>query len=173
VAKITRACMSMANRRDGGVVVVGVGEASKGELLLEGLKPAELATWRHDDLADTLSEYADPGLSFESQFLEYEGKTYLVIEVREFPDVPALCKRDYQDVLRKGACYVRTRRKPESVEIPTQEGMRDLLDLGIEKGVRRFLTQAHLAGHSLSGAPPPSDEDQFDSELSDLAPDAP
>lgn len=167
-AKVVRACLSMANNRDGGIVVIGVEEGDAGELLPVGLTEDELATWQHDHLADTLAEYADPSISFDSQVTDHQGNSYMVIEVHEFPDIPVLCKKEYQGVLRRGACYVRTRRKPETAEISTQQDMRDLLDLATEKGVRKFLTQAYEAGLSVSGRRPRTDEELFESEISDL-----
>ena len=157
----------MANNRNGGTVVIGVDD-NHGELVPVGLTDAELATWYHDHLADTLAEYADPSVSFDTQVIQHQGKSYVVIEVHEFPDIPILCKKEHQDALRKGACYVRTRRKPETAEIPTQEDMRDLLDLAVEKGVRKFITQAHAAGLSVSGQRPPTDEELFESEILDF-----
>ena len=167
-AKIVRACLSMVNNRDGGKVVLGIAEGESGDLVQVGLTADEVASWQHDHLADTLAEYADPSISFESQVIEHEGNSYVVIDVHEFPDIPVLCKKQYQDVLRRGACYVRTRRKPETAEIPTQEDMRDLLDLANEKGVRKFVTQAYAAGLSVSGQRLPTDEEIFESEISDF-----
>ena len=94
----------------------------------------------------------------------------MVIHVEEFADVPVLCKRAYDDVLRDGACYVRPRRKPETTDIPTYADMRDLLDLAIEKGVRRLLAQAQRAGLAV---PPEitvvaTDQELFDEQLGDL-----
>ncbi len=70
----------------------------------------------------------------------------MVLYIAEFDDIPILCKKDYPDVLRKGACYVRPRRKPETTEIPTQEDMRDLLELAAEKRLRKHLEQTKRAG---------------------------
>jgi len=90
--------------------------------------------------------------------------------VEEFSDVPVLCKRDYDDLLRAGACYVRPRRKPETTEIPTQADMRDLLDLATEKGVTRFLERAKGVGLFISPTieTSTSDQDRFDEQLGDL-----
>ena len=57
-----------------------------------------------------------------------------------------LCKRDYQGVLRSGACYVRSSRKPETSEIPTQTEMRELLQLATDKAVMRRLTEYRRMG---------------------------
>ena len=124
--------LGMANRRDGGRVIIGVQDI--GSVLNPiGLDEAQLATWNYDHVSDRVAVYADPGVVFDLEIKEYNGRSYVVIQVEEFGDVPVLCKRAYDDVLRDGACYVRPRRKPETTEIPTYADMRDLLDLATEK----------------------------------------
>ena len=54
------------------------------------------------------------------------------------------------------------------MEIPTQADMRDLLDLATEKGVRRFVAQARVAGLSLSGELPSTDAELFHKQLIDF-----
>ena len=166
-AKVIRVILSMANRQNGGLVIVGVAE-TQNELEPAGLTHDEIASWAYDDLASMLAEFADPSVEFETEVVELDGRQLLVIRVREFGDIPILCKRDYPNVLRKGACYVRSRRKPETAEIPTQEDMRDLLALAIKKGLKQFVTQAHAAGLVISGQPPPTDAEQFENQISDL-----
>jgi hypothetical protein len=127
-----------------------------------------LVSWNFDAVADQIARYADPSVNFGLETKGYNGGRYVVIEVEEFSDIPVLCKRSYDDVLRDGACYVRTRRKPETSEIPTQTEMRDLLDLAIDKGVSLYLERARRLGLYI---PPdgtyPSDQDQFDEQLGD------
>ena len=118
----------MANRRDGGRVFIGVEEVDD-ELNLVGLNEVDLATWNYDDVADRFAVYADPSVSFEREVKEYNGNQYVILYIEEFAEIPVLCKRDYQGVLRSGACYVRSSRKPETSEIPTQTEMRELLQL--------------------------------------------
>lgn len=168
LAKVVRATISMANRRDGGLLVVGIDEDANGVPIPTGISETNLQTWNHDDFADSLAEYVDPSVIFELEIITFDSKKFLLIHVREFEDIPVLCKKTYADVLRAGACYVRTRRKPETVEIPTQVDMRDLLDLAIEKGVRRFVSQSRAAGLGLTGALPPTDKELFNKQLGDL-----
>ena len=167
-AKVTRAAQSMANRRDGGIVIIGIDENRNGELNLVGLTDQDLLGWERDELGDSFAEFSDPPFSFEVETLGYEGKSFVVITVDEFADIPILCKKSFPDVLRKGACYVRTRRKPETVEIPSQENMRDLLELAIEKGVRRFIQQAFSAGLSLSPETISTDAQLFDNQINNF-----
>lgn len=167
LAQVVRAALGMANRRDGGIIIVGM-EDNGSVLKPVGIIDTDLATWKFDQVADRIAEYADPYISFELESRFHEGKTYVVINVHEFEEIPVLCKKDYQGILRRGACYVRTRRKPETTEIPSQAEMRDLLDLANEKGVRKFVTQAQAAGLDISGAEPPTDQELYDQQLGDL-----
>ena len=166
-AQVVRAALAMANRRDGGKVIIGV--ADNGGLLSPiGLNEDDLNTWRYDDIAAGIAAYADPSVSFERQLKEDNGNQYIILEVDEFTDIPVLCRTDYQDVLRKGACYVRSRRKPETSEIPTQEDMRDLLELAIDKGVVRYLARAERVGSIVSPSAIPQSTERFERERSDL-----
>ena len=169
VAQVVKAVLGMANRRDGGSVIVGV-QDDEGSLTPVGVSANDLRSWTYDAVADQIARYADPAVRFEREVKEYEGNHYVVLEVSEFSDVPVLCKRAFDNVLRDGACYVRTRRKPETTEIPTQTGMRDLLDLAIEKGVRQFLERAERVGLSVPQLiePAASDQERFDEQLGDL-----
>ena len=169
VAQVVKAVLAMANRRHGGLVVIGV-EESGSEYNWIGLSESELNTWNFDHVSDRIGAYADPSVSFDLEIRENDGKKFVLLQVEEFIDIPVLCRRSYDDVLREGACYVRSRRKPESTDVPTQADMRDLLELAIEKGVRRFLAQAHSVGLIVppTSDPSSSDQDRFDQQLGDL-----
>jgi predicted HTH transcriptional regulator len=168
LARVIRAVIGMANRRDGGLVIIGVDEDDNKRPVPSGISDEDLSTWTHDDFADASATYADPNVSFDLETVDCEGKKFIVIHVEEFEDFPVICKRDFPDVLRSGACYVRPRRKPETVEIPTHTDMRDLLELAAEKGVRRFIKQAHGAGLGLTAETISSDAELFDKQLGDL-----
>ena len=159
--------MAMANRSDGGIVVIGVGDDGA-VLSWVGVSAEELATWNADPVGDRIAAYADPPPSCEVSTPSYEGKTYVVLEVEEFGDVPVICKRSYEGVLREGATYVRPRRKPESVEVPTSADMRDLLDLASEKMARRLLASAERLGLRLTAPAGPDDAMLFRAEVEDL-----
>lgn len=156
--------MAMANRRDGGRVIIGV-EDTGTSLIPTGLTPDELSTWRFDHVGDSLASYADPPVAFEIEILEYTNASFVIITVAEFEEIPVLCKRDYQGVLRDGACYVRSWRKPESVEVPSHSEMRDLLDLAADKQVRRFYRRATAAGLLQPAPTEQSSTELYDAEL--------
>ena len=166
-AQLVRAVLAMANRRDGGKVIIGV-EDDEGVLTPVGLNEDDLITWRYDDIADGIATYADPSISFEREVKEYNGNQYVVLEIDEFADIPVLCKRDYQGVLRDGACYVRSRRKPETAELPTQEDIRDLLELATEKKLRERLAQLERVGLIILPSVRLQSTERFERERRDL-----
>lgn len=144
-AKVVRAVLGMANTQDGGLVVIGV-EDKAGALSPVGVAESDMPTWRYDDVAAGIAAYADPFVSFEQEIRERDGKRFVLLNIREFEEIPVLCRKEYPDVLRPGACYVRTRRKPETSEIPSQTEMRELLGLSVKKGLRRFMGQVLASG---------------------------
>lgn len=167
LAKVTRAVLGMANRRDGGVIVIGVAEHLN-QLQPRGLNPADLATWSYDAVAAGIAPYVDPKISFELEVHHHQGANYVVLLVEEFDDIPVLCGRDYQAVLRKGGLYVRTRRQPETTEVPSQTEMRELLDLATEKRVRSLLLTAQRVGLQQAGPSALTDEQRFEEQLRDF-----
>lgn len=97
-ARIVRAALGMANLQDGGRIIIGVNEQG-GVLNPVGLTVADLATWRYDDVAAGFAAYADPALDFELSVPEYQGKRFILLEIREFDELPVLCKTTYQGPL--------------------------------------------------------------------------
>lgn len=173
-AKIARAVLGLANHRDGGIIVIGV-EDRKGTIMPVGLSVEDLSTWTHDDVSTSIAAYADPSVSFDLQILKHEEGNYVILRVYQFDDIPVLCKQEYskgtQIVLRKGACYVRSGHKPETSEIPSQEDMRNLLELAIDNGVSKFVARAHKAGFTIGPPPtplPPNHQALFEAQLKDL-----
>lgn len=97
LAKVVRASLSMGNLRDGGVVVLGITDTAPQEML-PGLSDADLAAWvDYDTISARFGEYADPPLRFDiGETTLNTGSRVVVIEVREFAEVPHLCSRSYE-----------------------------------------------------------------------------
>lgn len=171
--QVARAVLGMANRRDGGRVVLGIREDRPGELEYIGLTAAEAATWRPDDLAAALAPIADPYVAVNVEEHHYEEKLYLLLQVQEFEEVPVICRRHFppsltagqSPILRAAAIYVRTRRKPETSELPSQTEMRELIELATEKRIRSLFGTLGRAG--LEVASQPRAEDRYQAELPD------
>jgi predicted HTH transcriptional regulator len=171
-AKVTKAALGMVNRAGGGLIFIGIDELPEGgEPVLTGLNDLVRDSWNYDDIAAGFAPAADPRLTFDREVLVYEGKSFVVLTIHEFEDIPVLCAKDYNHggvgILRKGALYVRSRGKPETTEVPTQTEMRAVLDLAIDKGVRAFLARSGRVGLHVPPAAEPDDAMKFADELAE------
>lgn len=162
--KVAKAALSMANHRDGGHIVIGIDD-TRMAAMLPGLTRAQATSWlAYDHVSRKLAEYADPPVRFElAERVLPSQAIVVVLQIFQFDDVPLLCRRDAPGVLRKGACYVRSHRVPETAEIPTAVEMRELLDLATEKRLRAFVASAERAGVELRGGPTAAE--LFDAQL--------
>jgi predicted HTH transcriptional regulator len=151
--QVFKAMLGLANRRDGGFVLVGIADRDT-HLELVGLDAADVETWTHDAVAGKLRPHVDPFIDFDVYRVVVDGLVVLVIEIREFEEIPVLClqalvRLDGKQIVRRGALLVRSAGKHETSEVPTQTEMRELLALMTEKGVRRFLQTAERVGMPL------------------------
>jgi hypothetical protein len=141
-AKLTKSVLAMANLRDGGHIVLGVDRQRDDTYLPVGMRADHLDSFVQDQLAAHFAEYADPYIEVTLIKHAVDGKTFCI----EFAELPVVCKKDGPEKLRRGATYTRSRRLPETVEVPTQVEMREILDLAVEKRVRTFARQAERLG---------------------------
>ncbi len=170
LAKVTRAALSLGNLRDGGHIIIGI-EDSDPASLGPGLDPVQHTSWlAYDDVARKMGEYADPPIEFTLASLRLSsGANVAVIQVNEFADIPHICSKQFDPVLRKGALYVRPRKVPETAEVASSIEMREVIELATEKALRAYVETAQRAGIALSvpttGAPPvPAMEERFEEQ---------
>jgi predicted HTH transcriptional regulator len=169
MAKVVRAIIGMANKPGGGVVVLGINDDGT-SLHPIGLAQEELATWKYDDLASSVSNYADPYVDFDVGVLQMDAGRYVVIEVRQFDELPILCKKDLTPTLRNGALYVRRRGKNETVEAPTHVELREVINRAVEISARELMAKL-IRLRELAEVPEASVEAaqvEFDREAGDL-----
>jgi hypothetical protein len=96
-AAVTRAVLGMANRPNGGLVIVGVEEGPDGTLRPTGLRDADLQTWDFDSVAASLSAAADPFVAVACEPSPFRGVTLLVLRVSEFETLPVICQKQLTD----------------------------------------------------------------------------
>lgn len=164
--KFTETIMAMSNLRDGGIVIIGVSEENDG-WKLKGITNGDLATYDPDDMIDFVNKYASPVVNFDVVRHEEDRVQFLIISIHEFDSEPVVCKRDYNKDLKRGTIYIRPIGKPETRAIQNAEELRDLLDIAVEKKMRRFAGQIERIFGSM---PPiqPQDQEKFNQELGGL-----
>jgi predicted HTH transcriptional regulator len=154
----------MTNIRDGGSVVIGVEQKKQGTFELSGMTQADFDSFNYETISAVVAEYADPYITFSLTKDELQGKRIVIIDVEEFQDIPVVCKKD-GSLLKRGKLYTRGLRVPESVEVPSQTEMREILDIAIEKGIRKFFRSISRAGITLKEPEKKPDIELFEKQL--------
>jgi hypothetical protein len=147
----------MSNIIDGGRVVVGVDERAMAAML-PGLSPDQTRAWAdHDRVRDLIAKYADPPLSVESYTHRLSSKAFVVVlEIPGLAGMPHFCSGELQTrdnkglILRKGALYVRTIHKPQSVEVSGIAEMNEILEAAVTARLRAFVQTSQRAGITLA-----------------------
>lgn len=164
--KIAKTAMGMANIRDGGTIIVGVAERGS-QFVPEGMLDEHIATYDMDAIQAYLNRFADPYVRAELHHVKFSQEKFIVLVVHEFDEIPVVCKRNWGDVLRQGAIYTRSHRIPETCEVQSQTEMREIIEIAIDKGVRRFVERMQRVG-ILKVAAGESDLDAFEKQLEGL-----
>lgn len=163
---LTRSILAMANMKDGGHIIIGV-EQGRDAPNPGGVRAEHLATYNEEAIKDFVGNYADPYVDFSIDIVTARDRRFVLITVREFEEIPVICKKDgrtEQGALKIGAVYVRTRdRRPSSVPVQNQAQIRELLELAIDKGIRKLQRRGLTYGQGL-----PTDTELYDREIEDV-----
>lgn len=135
--KVTRAAMSMANIKDGGVLVFGIEKLPTGFYNVKGMDPKHWNSFNQDDVSEAVNEYADPYVNLKVNKKIIDDMHFVIIEIQEFDELPVVCKKDGQEV-KRGEIYTRPRRKIESVPAPSQTDLREILEMAVDKRIRKY-----------------------------------
>lgn len=169
--KIAKAMMAMANLRNGGVIVVGMQETSKGKWAPEAMSPQQTSSFTQDDVALWVNDYATPAVQFSIGPFELNGNGFVVIQVQEFDTAPVICRKQKMaggEILAAGAIYYRSNRKFESAPISSDEDSRELIGMAVEKGLSRHVSRLHRLGLIPTESAEQLDTAQYEKERNGL-----
>lgn len=170
--KIAKAMMAMANLRTGGVVVVGMREISKGMWSPETMTAHQVASFNQDDIATWVNDYATPSVQFSVGPFTFNGDQFVIIQVQEFDTFPVICRKQKTmgggEALKVGAIYYRSNRKNESAPIATDEDLRELISLAVERGISRHVSRLHRLGLIPTETSSERDRRQYETERAGL-----
>jgi hypothetical protein len=159
----------MSNLPDGGWIVIGVNEEPPGEFKPVGLALSDIATFQQDHVQSHVNDYADPYVELTLSLLKLdEVGTFAVLTIAPFDRVPVICKKDGPEGLRAGAVYTRARKKHETIEIPSQTEMREILSRASLIEAQQRIRDAEQVGLISHSQPVPSAPEKFDEQLGDL-----
>ena len=134
--------IAMSNIRDGGRIVIGVGEnATTKAHEARGLSDEELHSFDPTKVAQYVNGFVQPGVKVGVARHEIEGKRVILLEVAEFDHTPNICVKagpGASPLFKAGDVLIRTD-APESRRIQTAEEMRELLRLALGKTTENLL----------------------------------
>ncbi len=169
--KIAKAMMAMANLRNGGVIVIGMQETSRGTWVPEIMTPQQISSFTQDDVAQWVNDYATPAVQFGIGAFALNGNEFIVIQVQEFDTSPVICRKQKisgGENLEPGAIYYRSNRKIESAPISSDEDSRELIGLAVYKGISRHVRRLHRLGLIPTETPNQRDIQQYETERAGL-----
>lgn len=160
--------LAMSNIRDGGIIIIGIEKT--GQIL--GLSKEQLETYDTDVMIDFVNKYASPSIALDIVAHKYQienisERVLLIIQIREFEELPIICKKGNSDELKQAGIYFRPIGKPESRLIREESEMRELLEIAVEKKMRKWLVQQKRIGLNLEQTGQ-SNKDKFEEELGGL-----
>ena len=170
---IVKSILGMSNIAGGGQIIIGVEQKSGTVFEAVGANQAAYDSYVDDDIGRIVGNYADKHPSLDIEHCTDGKKRFIVITVKEFDETPVVCKKECKTTngkkeLLQGKMYTRSHKIPETIEVSTAEDLREIIELAIDKGVRKFVERATKAGLSVGPSPStqiPSDKDLFDQEL--------
>jgi predicted HTH transcriptional regulator len=149
--------LAMANVRDGGTIIVGVED---GTWRRQGVTAEMEQSFNIEIMRDQIAPYADPHVQFGQEIVvDRSDLRFVVIRVRQFEEIPVICKKDGADV-SKGTVYYRSPgRRVESARVRDAYDMRTIIQVAtvrmmqkqralgytVESGARELL-EAELGG---------------------------
>lgn len=173
-AKIIRGVISLANTRDGGVLVVGMKNDPQhmGYHVVDPLTAEQQQTFDPDDVIPQVNAHVAPFLSLSLLHHTAKGGGVVVVfAVDEFRDYPAVCIRDVvgsdptKPVVKRGAILIRSARTPETAEIQSYDDLRELIELSVDKALITYFRRQRMQ----LAAQEPADDARFRAQLGDFA----
>jgi len=171
--KLSKSIMAMSNVSDGGWIMLGVEEKQDNSFYATGMKPSDAESFEYDHMVDHINAYTLPYVSFALDSISDNQRTFIVIRVNQFVDTPVICAKDYYFAgelkIKSGDIFTRTLRgKPQTSKVMDYVDLKEIIDLAIDRGLRRLAERMSKGGFSIPITGKGLDEQQFDNEIKDL-----
>jgi len=148
-AKVVKACLALANLRDGGVIVFGLTrDPESRRYVVTGMPEDDFRSFDQDGVSSVVNSYASPSIALDVFHHRVDDHQVVAIAVQSFDNVPIICGkalvRDGRTIISKGRLLCRSKRMPESTEVQEPDDLREILDLATQKALKRYATLRSL-----------------------------
>lgn len=126
LVKYIKSLAGMANNK-GGTILFGIKDSPHEPIGMQNEKFQETDPAKIDR---TIREYFSPELIWETNILEFQGKFFGALLVKEAENKPIVCKKNKDSIIREGAIYYRYRAETKEIEYAE---LKNLLDKEKEK----------------------------------------
>lgn len=163
--KLVKACMAMANLRDGGRIIIGCDERD-GVPRPSGMSEEHQCSYDQDRLIELVNTYARPPVALTLRRVEFDGLRFVGIEVDPFERSPVMCiidnlstkpKPTDTQVLMPGQIYARSNARVSTTKVVTPDLLQEMLENAAWKRAGDIIARAQAAGLRM----PDSDAAQF------------
>lgn len=163
--KLVKACLAMANLRDGGCIIVGCDERD-GVPAPSGMSEDDQRSYNQDALIELVNKYARPPVSLTLRRVEFDGRLFVGIQVAAFERTPVMCVKDNLNVkptptksqeLREAEIYARSNARVSSTKVVTPELLEEILTIAAQKRAAEIIATAQHIGLRM----PDTDATQF------------
>lgn len=150
--------LAMANVQDGGYIIVGVeDETWRRQGIVLGMEES----YNIEVMRDQVAAYADPHVQFGCEMVpDRNGLRFAVIRVRQFDEIPVICRKDGEDVCEGVVYYRSAKRRVESAPVRSSYDMRTI----IEVATIRMMQRKRALGFTVES----SAREELDTELGGL-----
>ena len=141
--------------------MVGMKEPRRGVWEPDIMTDEQITSFTQDNIAQWVNDYAVPVVQFTVEPFMLDTNKFVIIKVSEFDSFPTICRKPKQsggETLTKGAIYYRSNSKNESAPISSEEDMRELITLAMNKGVARKIKYLRELGF-VATLPSPREDD--------------
>lgn len=177
-AKIAKDIAAFANSRDGGLIIIGKKELGANRFDLTGVTEDQANTFDTTKVATWINNRFSPPIQLECHRVPHDSKDFIVIQVKEFADIPVLCIKDFDPdgdtkkrLLKCGMIYVRGS-NAESRPLTSVEELRQLIGIATSKRGDELL---ELMSNAMKGFPfaastkEPQDADRITDEIKNIS----
>ncbi|MEJ2880447.1 AlbA family DNA-binding domain-containing protein [Pedobacter sp. GR22-6] len=158
-ASMVKDFIAMANVRDGGSIVIGVGESEEG-FIATGVCEENLKTYKVDEMKDKLASYTDPSVDFKVTFpTDKSGNKYVVIKVLPFREIPVISRVSIPKEINAHTIYYRnTDKRWQSAPVSNSNDLRDIIETAVVKMMQKRLEAGFTIAPSVLAKSDPKEQ---------------